>query len=405
MHALLDSLKHFFPIDLHPHIMLVGGCLRDLLRGLPCKDIDLVCTLTPEDLTRLGFRAVRGKTTIPIWQRTVAGTGTLEATLIADRSDIVEDLTRRDFTVHAMAMDLDGNLIDPLGGYSDLLRLEIRSCSPESFKNDPLRIFRALRLEADGWIMEKETAGLLTGQDWSAELEALPVERFSREMLKALAARHPDRFFSGMLKYRVGRCFLPELFRWPEIPAGPVRHHPEGDLFSHAIQVVQRVASATPDPLTRLCAFFHDIGKQATTKECYPSHHGHDRAGEITAQAFCRNLRLPAAYGTSLAAVCALHTTYNNWGELRPSTRLKLAERAVSAGVAGILPLVSAADKPDNPQPDQWPHIVEIASLSATTLGIPAERLLKLAPLQRREAVRLARLSLVKSVLSQTESH
>ncbi len=84
-----------------------------------------------------------------------------------------------------------------------------------------------------------------------------------------------------MLHHRIGEYYLPELFSMPNIPAGPLQYHPEGDLFTHSMQVMQRVAAKSPDPLARFCGFFHDLGKLSTDPTLYPKHHGHDngRAG------------------------------------------------------------------------------------------------------------------------------
>ena len=65
----------------------------------------------------------------------------------------------------------------------------------------------------------------------------------NQEMIKALALPKPEQFFELMLEYNIGAAFLPELFRMPDIPAGPLEHHPEGDLFTHAAHVLQRVHS------------------------------------------------------------------------------------------------------------------------------------------------------------------
>ncbi len=68
--------------------------------------------------------------------------------------------------------------------------------------------------------------------------------------------RQTVAFFELMRACTVGTTVLPELFRMGNIPAGPLEHHPEGDLLTHSIQVLQRVGEKSADPLTRFCAFF-----------------------------------------------------------------------------------------------------------------------------------------------------
>jgi tRNA nucleotidyltransferase (CCA-adding enzyme) len=339
-----------------------------------------------------GFRLVIGKSTIPIWFRHDDATGPLEVTLIPDDGELTADLARRDFTINALAMTLDREIIDPLNGRDDLNRHMLRACSQQTFSADPLRIFRALRFEADGWGMAPDTERLIREQDWSGVWSAIPVERFSREMLKALPLKEPERFFQRMLEIKVGEQYLPEIFRMLQIPAGPLIHHPEGDLFTHSIQVLERVAVASNDPLTRFCAQFHDIGKLATLPELYPKHHGHDQAGFEMALELCQRLRLPTQFGTALAWISRLHGTFNLWEKLRNATKLKIAAQAIKAGIVDVLPLVAAADKAGGSEPEEWRRVVGIAGMSATSLGIDLEQLEQMASKKRAYVVLQARI-------------
>jgi tRNA nucleotidyltransferase (CCA-adding enzyme) len=289
--------------------------------------------------------------------------------------ELAEELRRRDFTINALTMDLDGTIFDPLEGAADVKEGVLRPCSEQTFTRDPLRIFRAFRFETDGWQSSPEMAELIRRDDWSAAFGAMPVERFSKEMLKAMALKRPEHFFQRMIEFNVGAEFLPELFRMPYIPAGPLQHHPEGDLFSHAVQALQRVAEMTTDPLARFCAFFHDLGKLATDPEQYPRHHGHEDTGFRMATEFCTRLRLPSTYRTALAWVSRLHGKANKWDELRDATKVTMAEQALKGGIAGILPMVAAADKPGGLPMAGWDAAVRIAGMSAMELGIDQKRL------------------------------
>ena len=345
-----------------------------------------------EEFAVNGFRMVDGKTTAPIWFRHDAAFGTIEVTPLADVTELAADLQRRDFTANALALSLSGEIIDPMGGRTDIQQKRLRSCTPRTFLDDPLRIFRALRFEADGWRMTPETADLIRRQDWSNEMAGIPVERFSREMIKALGALQPERFFERTLEFKVGHDLLPELFRMPHIPAGPLIHHPEGDLFTHATQVLQRVALVTDDPLTRFCAMFHDLGKLATDPALYPKHHGHDQAGFAMAHDLCQRLRLPAHFGKALAWVSRLHGTFNLWYQLRDSTRLRLADQAIKAGIVEVLPVVAAADKAGGSKPEGWVGTVTVAALSARDLGIDLLHLEQLPPRKRADYILQARI-------------
>ena len=399
MNPVLHFLKGLFPETCHNRIFLVGGSVRDLLLGRDNNDTDLAAALSGDELIPLGFRLVTGKSTAPIWFRHDPVFGKIEVTPLSDCSGLTADLERRDFTINALAMTLAGELIDPLGGRRDLEQRLLRACSPGSFLDDPLRIFRAFRFEADGWCMTAETGSLIREREWTQQLATIPVERFTREMLKALETSEPERFFHGMLDLQVGKDLLPELFRMPHIPAGPLTHHPEGDLFTHGIQVLQRVAERTDDPLARFCALFHDIGKLATDPATYPRHHGHEEAGIARAWAFCDRLRLATTFRTALAWTSKLHGTLNRWTELRDATRVRVAEQAVKADITDILPLVALADKAGGEEIKGWGDTVRIARMSATDLGIDVHYLERMPIGKRSDFILQKRVEMLRKQL------
>ncbi|HEX9078956.1 MAG TPA: HD domain-containing protein [Desulfuromonadaceae bacterium] len=389
-------LNGLFPTASRDRIFLVGGTVRDLLLGREGEDIDLIAALSGDELASAGFRLVKGKSTAPIWFRYDGTFGKIEVTPLTQVDDLAADLAGRDFTVNAIAMGLEGKIIDPLAGKPDLERRVLRACSPRSFLADPVRIFRALRFEAHGWRMSPETEALVREREWASHLAPIPVERFSREMLKALEAPEPERFFRRMLGFNVGESWLPEIFRMPAIPAGPPIHHPEGDLFTHSLQVLERVRTWTDDPLARFCALFHDLGKLASDPADYPKHHGHDKAGFALARPFCDRLRLPSVYRTTLAWTSRLHGMLNRWPELRGSTRVRIAEQALMAGIADILPLVCNADKGVDAEISGWKNAVRIARLSATDLGIDSTCLEAVAAEKRSDLILQKRVEMLR---------
>ena len=390
------QLKQLFPNHLHERIFWVGGSVRDHLLGRQAKDIDLAAALSDGELSQLGFIKVTSKSTVPIWFRYDSVAGTIEVIQIKNSAGLNDDLLRRDFSINAMAMSLSGQLIDPLGGSIDLCNKILRPCAANSFTTDPLRIFRAFRFEADGWKMSAETEELIRDTDWHLQLRNIPVERFSREMLKALACRTPELFFQRMYEFKTGLEFLPELYQMPAIPAGPIHYHPEGDLFTHSIEVLQRTTSQTNDPLTRFCSFFHDIGKLATPAKLYPSHHGHDQAGYKLAICLCDRLKLPTSYKTALAWISRLHTTINLWDQLRDSTKLRLAEQTLKAGISEVLPIVSYADKAGGFKRKEWDNTLRIAAMTTTELGICMEQLAGVKESKRKNFILQKRIEISK---------
>lgn len=395
--ALRDRLYAIFPKRLHARLWLVGGAVRDLLAGRELRDLDLLAALPAAELAALGFRPVEARTTVPIWIRSSADRSLVEVFLLQSDADVEDDLLRRDFTVNAMALGFDGRLYDPCGGASDLAAGRLRSCQPSSFADDPLRVVRALRFEAGGLRLDAATRQQLLDRDWNNALARLPVERFSRELFKALAADEPGRFFRGLIEYRIGENFLPELFRMAQVPAGPVEKHPEGDLLSHACDVLEVVAVRSTDRLARFCAFFHDLGKLATDPQLLPRHHGHEERGAVLADFLCRRLQLANAQRQALIAVCRLHGLANRWHELRLGTRLQLAEQARRARVETILPLLAGADHPAGGGMPGWEEVLAVAGLNAAQLGIDVAELECQPEMERAAFLRRRRLQLLAS--------
>jgi len=368
MDAIIYKLKALFPQHLHERLFLVGGMVRDILLDVPCQDVDLAAAVPTEDLTALGFRLVESKSTPNIYFRYFHDLGKVEITWLPSLAALDDDLAQRDFCANAMAMTLEGQLHDPLHGRPDLAHRVLRTCSPSSLLNDPIRIFRALRFECEGWRLDAAAEETILTRNWGPDLEPIPIERFSQEMLKALAKPDPGRFFRRMVELQVGREQLPEIFDMASVPAGPLEHHPEGDLFRHSLLTLDRMAELSPEPAARFCALFHDLGKLATAPELYPKHHGHDRAGAELALPFCRRLRLPVTMQRALQSVCRLHNTANRWQELRDSTKIQLASDAIKGATTEILPLVVQADFAE--ELAGWDRVLEVAALNSAQLGI-----------------------------------
>ena len=387
MNTVISFLRQLFPPTYDDRIFMVGGIVRDFLLGRETRDIDLIAALSSDEFISLGFRLVESKSTTPIWLSYHKEFGTIEVSPLSDRTELNIDLACRDFTVNALAMSLSGNIIDPLNGRSDLNQRLLRPCDSGSFIHDPLRIFRGFRFECDGWRMTQEATKFIRERDWTLYMQDIPIERFSREMLKAIESPEPERFFQRMLEFKVGDNYLPEVFRMIHVSAGPLIHHPEGDLFTHSCQVLQRVAQHSADPLARFCAFFHDIGKLATDPVNYPKHHGHNEAGFGLALAFCDRLRLPSRYRTALAWTSRLHAKLNMWANLRDSTKVRTAEQAVKAGIADIIPIIAAADKTGGLDLDDWSRTVRIARMTIVELGIDPVRLDDIPVRDRSDAI------------------
>lgn len=234
---------------------IVGGCLRDLLRGKPASDWDLATTAHPHEVQRVFPRVFPTGIqhgTVTVRHRghnyevtTLRGEGAYSDGRRPDSvefvGDIEADLARRDFTVNAMAYDpLTQQLVDPFGGLSDLAQRVIRAVGKpeERFSEDGLRVLRAARfcatLEFD---LDPATEAAI--RPTLATFRRVSAERVREEWLKALRANAPSRAFVIMRRTGILEVTLPELAAQPE----PV--------FAASMRAVDR---APVDPLIRLAA-------------------------------------------------------------------------------------------------------------------------------------------------------
>jgi len=397
-------LRELFPPRLQSRVLLVGGSVRDSLSGLPVRDIDLISDIPEKTLLSMHFRRVEGKTTAPILFKSDPQFGKIEITLLQKDQRLEDDLRRRDFRCNAVVMSLDGLITDPLGGVVDIDQQRLSLCSPTSLSDDPLRIFRAFRFATEGWEIGAELEEMISSGKWDESLGKIPVERFTREMIKALGGTSPELFFTCMLKFEVGKCYLPELFMMSHIPAGPPAYHGTDTLLSHSLATLQRMAVMSGDTIARLAAFFHDIGKLSTSPELLPRHIGHDIAGVELARQLAIRLRLTSLQRNALMAASMLHMTGARWVQLRDTTKLKLVENARKTGIATFLPQLVAADHGKAHELAGWETLLQVASYPATSLGIDAAQLESMNDPDRSALIVRQRLKLFRQLASRQEN-
>lgn len=394
MKKTLNELAEFFA----PHsdkIYVTGGWAKVYAarrHGFSVEntdDIDLVARLPIEVLVEMGGKFIDPASGFPVvtFQHPVlgkldvalprtevkSGRGYRGFEVFVDHTlPISLDLKRRDLTIGAIAVSIEtGEIIDPYGGVDDL-RDRVLTHVSNAFTADPLRVFRVNRFAAHGYSIAPETRRMISEADWTEDFANLPAERVGKEMMKAMSFSQPWRFFEVMvLETGVGEEFFPEIFAMTGVPAGPAKHHPEGDLFTHSIDVLKKVSTITTDPTARLAAFLHDIGKVATPQDLWPKHPGHDEKGGNIVVVLLQRLRATNSVIKTCRAICELHMKGAKLREMRDSTKLDFAKRAMDAGVAGMLSDIVYADS--NVTMESWANIIKVASMSATDLGISPE--------------------------------
>ena len=265
----------------------VGGYVRDQLLGRENKDIDIEIHGIPVPrleaiLDSLGDRVTMGASFGIMGLRhyeidiamprseTATGRGHKDFAIFVDPFIGEEKAaSRRDFTMNALMQDiLTGEVLDFFHGRDDMDRHQIRHVNDLTFAEDPLRVFRAAQFAARfGFQIAEETISLGASMD----LTALAGERIMMELQKALLkAEKPSIFFEELRQMHQLSTWFPEV----EALIGVrqiASHHPEGDVWTHTMQVLDeaaRLRDRAREPLSfMLAALCHDFGKPLTTDE------------------------------------------------------------------------------------------------------------------------------------------
>jgi tRNA nucleotidyltransferase (CCA-adding enzyme) len=301
---------------------VVGGCVRDVQLGRTPGDWDVATSAHPDDVQRL-FRK-----TIPTGLQhgtvTVVEAGhAMEVTTFRGEGaytdgrrpesvrfgvTLEEDMSRRDFTVNAMAFDpVDERLADPFGGAADLAARVIRAVGDPlaRFREDGLRVLRAVRFCAT-LELELDAATLAAIPQALDVLARVSVERVAAELGKLLGARQPSRALAPMQQTGVLRIILPELER--SVGQAQNRHHAH-DVWTHTMHVVDHTDG---DWVCRLGALLHDVAKPHTAapKPDAPGEFTffrHDTVGAELADEICRRLKLANKDRERVVAMVAHH--------------------------------------------------------------------------------------------------
>lgn len=322
------------------NIYLVGGAVRDRLRGLEPADLDYVAVGAPPDTAEAGLhRRVPGLTRvgrgIPVFVR-----GAAQYT-ISEFARIEDDLFSRDLTINALAQAEDGAVIAHPQALDDLRDKILRPVAVANFLADPLRAVRAARFAA-AFPDFTVHADLLTAMRAvsSAALGAVAAERVGQETLKACASARPGNFVRTL---RDGDCLEPwfaELAGADAIPAGPPAYH-DASVLEHTARVMDGCVGGALAAWMALC---HDLGKTTTPREEWPRHFGHEERGEALAETLARRLRLPSRCLAAGRLAARWHMAGGCYATLRAATRIRLLLALDKVGVLEPFFRLVAAD-------------------------------------------------------------
>ena len=271
--------------ELGMRAFVIGGFVRDYFLGIPNDDVDIVVEGSGIEFARKFAEYVHGELTVyENFGTAMVHYGDQKVEFVGARKEHYErgsrkpycengtlhdDQLRRDFTINAMAFDLNkghfGELVDPFGGIADLELGVIRTpIDPvQTFLDDPLRMLRAIRfkckLTRNGKKFFIAVPTFAAIQKCKDEIKTLSWERITEELNKIMASKRPSEGIvlleqAGLLDY-----ILPEVavLRMPEDKG-------HKDIFDHTMKVLDNVAAMTDNLYLRWAALLHDIGKEAS---------------------------------------------------------------------------------------------------------------------------------------------
>ncbi|MBI2705921.1 MAG: CCA tRNA nucleotidyltransferase [Actinobacteria bacterium] len=320
-------------------VYLVGGIVRDLLvrkRLSADADIDLTTDARPDEIKavlvgwadavwtqgeRFGTIGAKkdGRAFEITAHRAEAYTPESRKPRVEFADAVETDLSRRDFTVNAMALALPNpELIDPFNGRLDLAAKRLRTpLTPEvSFGDDPLRMLRAARFIA-GYELDPAPALIDAVRSMHARLEIVSLERVRDELDKLIVVDDPSRGLWFLVDTGLMGEFLPELPAM-RLEQDPIHRHK--DVLAHTIAVVRNVsaidAHGQPNRITRLAALFHDIGKPKT-RSIGPngvSFHHHEVVGARMTRDRMRALKYSNDDVEVVSQLVFLHLRFHTYG-------------------------------------------------------------------------------------------
>ncbi len=326
-------------------LALVGGPVRDAFLGRASTDFDLTTDAPPARILDLVMDWADQYWTVGIQFGTVGlRKGGAHFEITTYRSDsydrlsrkpvvsygrsLTDDLSRRDFTVNAMAARLPGyQLVDPFGGLVDLRELLLRTPgSPQdSFSDDPLRILRAARFTAQlGFTVVPEVGAAMSGLAGLLAPPRISAERMEGELTKLLCsplAGGPAAGIALLVDTGVADQVLPEI---PALRLEADEHFRHKDVYQHTLTVLSQAIELEPsygleqDLVLRLTALLHDIGKPRTRTRLpggRVAFHHHEIVGAKMARKRLSQLRYSRDVIADVSRLVELHLRFHGYGE------------------------------------------------------------------------------------------
>jgi len=321
-------------------LALVGGPVRDAILGRLGNDLDFTTDAHPKDCEKLLNKWADSVWDIGAAFGTVAGKkGDITVEITTYRSESYEadsrkpnvefgktiesDLSRRDFTINAMALELttdEPTFIDLYNGVGDLENKLIKTPGkPEdSFSDDPLRMMRAARFMSQ-LNFTIDPAVIIAIKSMTARLEIISAERIRDEFIKIIMSDNPRLGITLLVETGLADIFLPEI---PKLKLEIDEHHHHKDVYEHTLTVLEQAIALEsrlggPNLTLRLAALLHDIGKPKT-KELIAgggvSFHHHEVVGSRLCKERMKKLRFDNHIIKDVAQLVFLHLRFHGYG-------------------------------------------------------------------------------------------
>jgi poly(A) polymerase len=322
-------------------LALVGGPVRDAILGRLGNDLDFTTDAHPHETKKI----------LKAWADNVWDTGILFGTVAGKLGDItvevttyrsekydessrkpdVEfgetiegDLSRRDFTVNSMALELTGSepeFIDPFGGLADLAERVLRTpaSAQQSFSDDPLRMMRAARFASQlNFTIDPEVIEAMTTM--ASRISIISAERVRDELIKLLMSANPRIGITILVDTGLADLVLPEI---PKLRLEIDEHHHHKDVYEHSITVLEQAIAQEaklggPNLVIRLAALLHDIGKPKTRNLIAGggvSFHHHEVVGARLVKARLKALRFDNETTEAVETLTFLHLRFHGYGD------------------------------------------------------------------------------------------
>ncbi|HUO75637.1 MAG TPA: CCA tRNA nucleotidyltransferase [Candidatus Paceibacterota bacterium] len=358
-------------MDIHPEVRailktledaghrayVVGGCVRDIMMGRHPTDWDVTTGASPDELQKLfpdsfydnafGTVTVKTRSEDPIvWTVQVTPfrtegkyTDKRHPDSVAFAKTIEEDLSRRDFTVNAMAMSLDGTLVDPYGGQADIKARIVRAVGNplERFAEDALRMMRAIRFATTlGFAIEDATLKAIT--EHAPEIATISVERVRDELIKIIDSNRAAQGVQLLEDVGLLKFIIPELREG--IGVGQNLHHIY-TVWEHNLRALEYVASKGYSFQVRMGALLHDVAKPRTKRGegTHCTFYAHDAVGAKMTRVIMDRLRFPHDISDRVVNLVRYHMFYYSVDEVTASSVRRLLANIGPENIDDLLKL------------------------------------------------------------------